>query len=68
MRMIRIAQLTEKLNVSRSTVYRLEESGELPPRRRISPNASGWIEEEIDEFIATRPTLRSCPGEEDGRP
>ena len=64
MRLIRIAQLTEKLNISRSTVYRLEESGELPPRRRISANATGWIEEEIDEFIASRPTLRSALREE----
>lgn len=64
MRFLRPEQVLEKLGISRSTLYRLEESGELPPRRRISANSVGWIEEELDEFIASRPVLRVAPQEE----
>lgn len=65
MRLLRTDQVLEKLGVSRATLYRLEAAGELPPRRRITANAVGWIEAEIDEFIASLPTLRE--GLQEGR-
>lgn len=67
MRLLRTDQVLERLGLSRSTLYRLEASGELPPRRRISANSVGWIEAEIDEFIASLPTLRDGSHKEPGR-
>lgn len=54
-RLLRLSQVLDKLGISRSTLYRLEDAGILPKRRRISENAVGWVEEELDEFIASRP-------------
>lgn len=67
MRLLRTEQVLEKLGISRSTLYRLEASGELPSRRRIAANSVGWIEAELDEFIATRPALRGGASEEASR-
>ncbi len=61
MRFLRLHDLIERLGISRATVYRWEKDGLLPPRRQIGPNAVGWLENEIDEFIRGRPVAVSSP-------
>jgi prophage regulatory protein len=53
-RLIRFPGVRDRTGLSRSTVWRLERKGAFPKRRRISPNAVGWLEHEIEEWIQMR--------------
>lgn len=52
MRVLRFPVVRERTGLSRSTVWRLERRGAFPSHRRISLNAVGWLEHEIDAWIA----------------
>lgn len=53
-RILGVKKTIEKTDLSRSTIYRLEKAGLFPKRRQISPGRIGWLEQEIDDFIAAR--------------
>ena len=53
-RFIRFGVVRDRTGLSRSTIWRLERSGGFPKRRRISLNAVGWLESEVDEWVQTR--------------
>ena len=55
MKVIRPNQLAKRLGVSTVTLWRMENRGELPPRRQISQRIVGWIETEIDQWLENRP-------------
>ena len=61
-RIIRVAAVCERTGLSRTTVWRLERQGAFPARRRLSPGAVGWLESEVDEWIASRLTVLSSLG------
>ena len=52
---LRPKELAEALDISRSTLYRMEKRGELPKRRKISENTRGWPRSEIIEWLENRP-------------
>ena len=54
---IQVNNLCEMLSVSRSTLWRLEKMGELPPRRKITNRTVGWLESEIEEWLKSRPKV-----------
>lgn len=41
--------------LSHVTQWRMENRGEFPKRRQISPNRVGWLESEVLEWVNTRP-------------
>lgn len=47
----RVRQLT---GLSRSTVWRLEKSGQFPARRKLSANSVGWSLIELQEWMQSR--------------
>lgn len=53
-RVLRPRVVCERTGLSRTTIWRLVRRGEFPTPRRLSANAIGWIESEIDAWIATR--------------
>ena len=53
-RVLRFRAVRDRTGLSRSTIWRLERRGTFPKHRRISLNAVGWLEEEVDQWI------RSC--------
>jgi prophage regulatory protein len=57
-RVLRPAAAATYIGLSRATVYRLERAGELPPRVILGENSSGWLREDLDAFIASRPRAR----------
>ncbi len=57
MKVLRISEVCEKSGCSRTTVWRLERRGEFPKRVKLSPHLVGWIDEEIVEWIASRPRV-----------
>ena len=49
---IRIKELMELLQLSRSTIWRMTKNGILPPKVKISQRTVGWYRADIDNFIA----------------
>ena len=66
MQLIRIRRVQQKTELSRSSIRRLERLGQFPPRRRLSAGVVAWVEEEIDEWIAGRPPVRSDEDTKEG--
>src|SRR5258708_7525755 len=54
LRFIRFAAVKDRTGLSRSTIWRLERQGAFPKHRRISSNAVGWLEQEINEWVLWR--------------
>jgi prophage regulatory protein len=57
MKIIRPQQLVKKTGLSRTTLWRLEKLGLLPPRIQLSSKAVGYDEHAIDEWLASRPVI-----------
>ena len=45
--------------LGRTTIWRLEQRGEFPARRQITPQRVGWLVEEVREWARTRPTSQT---------
>lgn len=54
-RILRAEEVTRRTGLSRTSIWRLERRGEFPARRRLGPNAVGWIEKEVTQWIESRP-------------
>ena len=54
MRILRIPEVLERVGLSRSTVWRLAQADQFPKPVKLGGRAVGWIEEEIDAWIASR--------------
>jgi predicted DNA-binding transcriptional regulator AlpA len=61
---LRAREVCRRTGLSRTTIWRLERRGAFPPRRQLSSIAVGWIEAEIEDWIASR----SKPGRAVVRP
>jgi predicted DNA-binding transcriptional regulator AlpA len=46
------------INVSKSTIYRLERLGQFPLRVRPTPRTCAWIESEILAYVEQRANAR----------
>lgn len=55
MKVLRIYEVLDRVGLSKSTLWRYIGEGEFPPPIKLGPRASGWIEQEIDDWIASRP-------------
>ena len=51
---LRLPQVIEKTGLSRSTLYALISRGEFVTKINLSPRTMGFLESEIDEWIAGR--------------
>jgi len=56
-RMLRIQQVIRLTGLSRTTIWRLEKKGDFVRRVRLAPNSVGWHEEQILEWIKSRPLV-----------
>ena len=54
MRFIRADELIAKVRLSRPTIWRLEKSGKFPKRRLLGQKSVAWVEEEVEEWMASR--------------
>lgn len=67
MRILRINEVAKQVGLSRTTIWRLERSQEFPPRRKLAPNAVGWLADEIEEWIRSRaPVQAQSPQDDQG--
>lgn len=53
-RMIRLGEVLHRTGLSRSTLYRLRADGTFPDRVRLSTRSVGWVESQVDAWIAAR--------------
>ena len=63
MKFLRIRQVMQATGLSRMTIYRLELAGKFPSRRRLAENSVAWLEDDIAQWIDSRPVaqLRGTP-------
>lgn len=54
-RLMRLDEVTATVGLDQSTIFRLEQKGRFPRRRKITTRAVGWLASEISEWIAKRP-------------
>lgn len=52
---LRTRQVTQLIKLSRITIWRLERAGRFPKRIQLGRNSVGWLEEDIHEWINSRP-------------
>ncbi len=62
-KVLRPREVTKKVNLSRTTIWRREREGNFPRRIRLGPNSTGWLEEEIDAWLDSRPRGLALAGE-----
>ena len=55
---LREKQVTEITKLSRMTIWRMEKRGDFPARFRISKNAVGWLQSEIDAWLEEKAAQR----------
>jgi len=53
-RIIRPDELAEMLSLSKVTLYRMQNEGELPPKINISSRAVGWLRSDIEEWLLSK--------------
>ena len=51
LRIIRIPKVLEKTGFGKSTIYQMSKDGRFPAQIKIGKRASGWLEEEVDDWI-----------------
>lgn len=55
LRVLRLAEVREKVGLCTSTIYEMTANDEFPAPRKITGRAVGWLEYEIDEWLMSRP-------------
>lgn len=51
MRLIRLKEVMERVQLSKSTIYKMMANGEFPHKLSLGERASAWVEHEVDEWI-----------------
>ena len=54
-RVLRLKQVQAQTGLSRSTIFALQQRGIFPQSIKIGPKATGWYEDEVQDYIETRP-------------
>jgi prophage regulatory protein len=74
LRLIGRREVLSRVPISYTKIWELMQTGRFPRSRRVSPGKVGWLEHEIDAWIASRPPIKlkgdkqlhqsapSCPG------
>lgn len=54
MRLIRLKEVMGRVQLSKSTIYKMMANDEFPHNLSLGERASAWVEHEVDEWIETR--------------
>ena len=65
-RILRLPSVEAKSGLKRDSIYRLAKLGQFPKPVKISQWASGWVESEIDDYLAQRIAERDRKAEQTG--
>lgn len=53
-RMLRLAQVIDATGLRRSKLYELQAQGDFPRRVKIASRSVGWVEAEVQDWLARR--------------
>jgi len=56
---LRIQQVLELVGLKKAAVYQLQRAGKFPRNVKITSRAVGWVEEEVQRWLAERRDRRS---------
>lgn len=56
-RLLSLEQVSERVGMKRTSIYKLVKSGEMPCPVKVGPKASRWLESEVEDFINSRPRV-----------
>ncbi len=56
---LRRPQVEERTGLSRSTIYLFMDQGDFPKPISLGPRAVGWLENEIQDWLAARIKIRN---------
>ena len=59
MKILKLKDVVRMTSIGKVTIWRLEQRGEFPEKIVLSPNRVGWIEDEVSDWIASRPRISS---------
>ena len=62
-RVLRLPQVISKSGLGRDSIYRGAREGWFPKPVKLTPRASGWFENELDEFLEKRAAERALSGQ-----
>ena len=59
MKILKQKEVVHMTGLSRVTIWRLEQRREFPRKFALSPNRVGWLENEVQDWIGSRPRISS---------
>ena len=59
MQVIKLKRVIKLTSLSSATIYRLVKSGEFPKQLKLAERSSGWLLEEINDWLESKSTLRN---------
>ena len=54
MNILRLNEVSQKIGLGRTAIYALIKENDFPTQIKLSARASGWLEDEVDEWINIR--------------
>lgn len=57
-RLVRIDAVTDRVGVSRSTIWKMVSEGRFPAPHRLGPRSVAWLISDVESWIRSRPTSR----------
>ena len=60
-KILRLKEVNEVTGVCRATMYLMRKAGKFPQPIHISPRSVGWLEEDINQWIAERKAAGYTP-------
>lgn len=61
-RILRLAQVIDVTGLRKTKIYELQSQGDFPMRVRMTAHSVGWIETEVQAWLAKRVAVRRPPG------
>ena len=52
---LRCSEVVRRTGLSRTTIWRRERFGDFPRRIRLGPNSMGWLQDEVEAWLLSRP-------------
>lgn len=59
MQVIKLKRVTALTSLSSATIYRLIKNGEFPKQLKLAERSSGWLLEEINDWLESKSILRN---------
>ena len=54
LRMVRIEEVSQRVGLSRSSLWRMATEGRFPKPRRLATHAVGWLDTELEDWLRGR--------------